>query len=225
MTKEELLQDWLPRLMDALKDVRHKENAAAEETIYELYVEMSQETLAEKLKTFSEITLEDQLSAIALELQSAQKRVAELENGICQRAFEAKQEQGEPVAWKLLEELPPPIDQALDDASVSSRRRVLVTNNINATNRMGQPSHVWFVSPQRVKKGEWVGFTDSMQKVEALTHWLDPFDTTPQQRKPLTDEQRKKMWHKANPAHKSWASFDWYSQGVADTEAAHGIKE
>lgn len=49
--------------------------------------------------------------------------------------------------------------------------------------------------------------------------------TTPQQRKPLTDEQRKQMWHKANPAHKSWASFDWYSQGVADSEAAHGIKE
>jgi len=100
----------------------------------------------------------------------------------CKDVCEAEQEQGEPVAWKSLEKFPPPIDQALDDDSVSSRRRVLVTNNINATNRMGQPSHVWFVSPQRVKKGEWVGFTDSMQKVEALTHWLDPFDTTPQQR-------------------------------------------
>jgi len=53
----------------------------------------------------------------------------------------------------------------------------------------------------------------------------DKVYTTPQQRKPLTDEERKQMWHKANPAHKSWASFDWYSQGVADTEAAHGIKE
>jgi hypothetical protein len=101
MTKEELLQDWLPRLMEALKYVRDKENAEAEETIYELYVEMSQETLAEKLETFSEITLEDQMSAMAIELLAAQKRVANLELGICQRAFEAKQEQGEPVAEKV----------------------------------------------------------------------------------------------------------------------------
>jgi len=90
MTKEELLQDWLPRLMSALKDVRHKENASAEETLYELYVEMKQQTLAEKMSTFSEITLEDQMSAMAIELQSAQKRLANLELGICQRAFDAK---------------------------------------------------------------------------------------------------------------------------------------
>jgi hypothetical protein len=97
MSKEDLLQNWLPRLWNALKDVRQNNNAAAQETIYELYVEMKQQTLAEKLETFSQITLEDQLSAMALELQAAQKRVSELENGICQRAFEAKQEQGEPV--------------------------------------------------------------------------------------------------------------------------------
>ena len=90
MTKEELLQDWLPRLMSALKDVRHKEFGAAEETIYEIYVEMKQQTLAEKISTFSEITLEDQMSAMAIELQSAQKRLANLELGICQRAFDAK---------------------------------------------------------------------------------------------------------------------------------------
>ena len=90
MTKEELLQDWLPRLFNALQEVRNKENSAAEETIYELYVEMKQQTLAEKISTFSEITLEDQMSAMAIELQSAQKRLANLELGICQRAFDAK---------------------------------------------------------------------------------------------------------------------------------------
>ena len=41
---------------------------------------------------------------------------------------------------------------------------------------------------------------------------------------PISDEQRIQMWHKAKPAHLSWASFDWYSQGVADAENAHGIK-
>ncbi len=90
MTKEELLQDWLPRLMGALQEVRNNENAAAQETIYELYVEMKQQTLAEKMSTFSEITLEDQMSAMAIELQSAQKRLANLELGICQREFDAE---------------------------------------------------------------------------------------------------------------------------------------
>lgn len=28
---------------------------------------------------------------------------------------------------------------------------------------------------------------------------------------------------KATPAHRSMASYDWYSLGVTDTEAAHGI--
>ena len=100
MTKEELLQDWLPRLWSVLQDVRCNESFAAQEALYELYVEMKQQTLAEKMSTFSEITLEDQMSAMAIELQSTQKRLAEIENSICQQAFVAKQEQGEPVAWE-----------------------------------------------------------------------------------------------------------------------------
>jgi hypothetical protein len=149
------------------------------------------------------------------EVEYLRDKVKQLEEAL------AKQEQGEPVAWMSLEKFPPPIDQALDDDSVSARRCVLVTNNVNATNRMGQPSHVWFVSPQRVKKGEWVGFTDAMQKVEALTHWLDPFDTTPQQRKPLTDEQIMEC---------AWGLFEdansvpvrYFARAI---EAAHKIKE
>ena len=53
VTKEQLLQDWLPRLWDALKDVRHNENASAQETLYELYVEMEQQTISEKIDTMS----------------------------------------------------------------------------------------------------------------------------------------------------------------------------
>ena len=123
-------------------------------------------------------------------------------------ALEAKDE---PVAWRSLEKFPPPIDQALDDASVSSRRHVLVTNNINATNRMGQPSHVWFISPQRVKEREWIGFTDSMQKVEALTHWLDPFDTTPPQRTwvGLTDEEIDVIYEHHHNQYGECESVNW----------------
>ena len=87
MTKEQLLQEWLPRLWDALKDVRHKENASAEETLDELYVEMKQQTIAEKIDTLSEITLEDKMSVLASDLLAAQKRVSELELIACQRNF------------------------------------------------------------------------------------------------------------------------------------------
>jgi hypothetical protein len=90
VTKEQLLQDWLPRLWDAWNDVRDNENASAQETLYELYVEMKQQTIAEKIDTMSEITLEDQLSVMASDLLAAQKRVSELDLIICQRAFEAK---------------------------------------------------------------------------------------------------------------------------------------
>jgi hypothetical protein len=93
VSKEQLLQDWLPRLWDALRDVRNKENAAAEETLYELYVEMKQQTIAEKIDTMSEITPEDQLSAVIAELQATQKRLADTENILCRQHFEQAQKQ------------------------------------------------------------------------------------------------------------------------------------
>ena len=97
ITKEDLLQEWIPRLWDALKNVRQNNNAAAEEAIYELYVEMKQQTLAEKMSTFSEITLEDQLSAMALDLIATKKRLAEVELIMCQKHLEAEKQ--EPVAY------------------------------------------------------------------------------------------------------------------------------
>jgi hypothetical protein len=89
MTKEELLQDWLPRLWGALIHVRAGNPAAAEEDLYELYVEMKQQTLAEIQDVFGDITLEDQLSAMALELISTKKRLAEVELIMCQKHLEA----------------------------------------------------------------------------------------------------------------------------------------
>lgn len=43
--------------------------------------------------------------------------------------------------------------------------------------------------------------------------------------KPLTDEQKRAMWHGAHSVHSSWSAYEWYAQGVEDSEAAHGIKE
>lgn len=89
-TKEELLQDWLPRLWGALIHVRAGSYAVAEEDLYELYVEMRQQTLAEKIDTMGNITTEDMLSAAMMDLHNARKRIAELELPICQRHFEEK---------------------------------------------------------------------------------------------------------------------------------------
>lgn len=44
------------------------------------------------------------------------------------------------------------------------------------------------------------------------------------QRKPLTDEQKTRMWQKEHEKESRRAAFDWYFQGIADSEAAHGIK-
>lgn len=90
-----------------------------------------------------------------------------------------RNEQVEPVAWVSFAERKPPVDAATDNPSVIAGRSVLVTNNINARDRMNQRSHVWLVVPIETDKGEWVGFTDSSQKIIGLTHWFDPFSTHP----------------------------------------------
>ncbi len=78
--------------------------------------------------------------------------------------------------WTSLDEKSPPKDPALDDPSVLTERAVLVTNNIHAKDRMGRHSHVWFAAPMKTEDGQWVAFDESCRKIEALTHWLDPFE-------------------------------------------------
>lgn len=51
-----------------------------------------------------------------------------------------------------------------------------------------------------------------------------PLYTFPQAREPLTDEQKTRMWQKEHEKESRRAAFDWYFQGIADSEAAHGIK-
>ena len=52
-------------------------------------------------------------------------------------------------------------------------------------------------------------------------------NTTPPQRKPLTDEQKQLKFVKWGliPANQSWQIQDWFYAGIAYAEAAHGIKE
>jgi hypothetical protein len=65
---------------------------------------------------------------------------------------------------------------ALDDPSVKTTDRVLVTNSLHSRDRMGRMSHVWLLSPIQAD-GEVVGFTESDRKVHALTHWKAVLDT------------------------------------------------
>lgn len=78
-------------------------------------------------------------------------------------------------AWKSFSVEKPPEDAALDDPSCKTTRVVLVTNNLNARNRMGQMSHLWLARPIKGSDGEWCAYTDGDQKIHSLTHWFDPF--------------------------------------------------
>jgi hypothetical protein len=40
---------------------------------------------------------------------------------------------------------------------------------------------------------------------------------------PLTEPERKKMWHDTFEAHSRWSAYEWFSHGIQRAEAAHGI--
>ena len=76
------------------------------------------------------------------------------------------------MEWISFDEKEPPAQCALDDPSVSTVGNVLATNNIDARDRMGRMSHVWYLSPHKDSKtGEWSGYTDASREVTGLTHW------------------------------------------------------
>lgn len=79
--------------------------------------------------------------------------------------------------WIAFADQAPPTAAALDDPSVVTTNRVLVTNNLNAKDRMGRMSHVWFAAPIRGKDG-WCTFDEADRKIIGLTHWMDPFNSS-----------------------------------------------
>lgn len=72
--------------------------------------------------------------------------------------------------WVSFDNEEPPRSAALDDPTVSTYDLVLVTNNINARDRMGRMSHVWFAMPIKGRDG-WVAFDDADREIMGLTHW------------------------------------------------------
>jgi hypothetical protein len=222
MIKEELLQDWLPRLWGALIHVRAGSYADAEEDLYELYVEMKQQTLAEKLETFGEITLEDQLSAMALELLATQKRVADLELQICQRHFEANHI---PDDTKMVSGVKDSLttQQEQGELAATERQVEILTDELANCQR----------ALEKQEQGEPVAWYVERFPIQGTLRWGTPSPpskfthgdsirylyTTPQQRKPLSAYINSAKINATDLPH---IVVEKLEKAI---EAAHGIKE
>lgn len=79
--------------------------------------------------------------------------------------------------WLSITEHEPPRSAALDESSVCTTDRVLVTNNINSRDRMGRMSHVWLAAPLKSAESDtgWVAYDEADRKITNITHWMDPF--------------------------------------------------
>ena len=79
--------------------------------------------------------------------------------------------------WIAFAERWPAVNAALDDKSVKTTPRVLVTNNLEARDRMGRMSHIWLAAPFKPsdtkRHGCVVGFDESDRMIQELTHWLE----------------------------------------------------
>lgn len=82
--------------------------------------------------------------------------------------------------WIAFSERWPLQVSALDDQSIKTTPKVLVTNNLKARNRMGQMSHVWLASPMMSsapqQTGDVIAFDESDRVLHCLTHWLEMED-------------------------------------------------
>jgi hypothetical protein len=72
--------------------------------------------------------------------------------------------------WISFSDRTPPVKS--NGRGDNAYQKVLVTNNINARNAFGDPSHVWLGSPViDINNGEWRVYDGG----QYLTHWFDPF--------------------------------------------------
>ncbi|MCA8237698.1 hypothetical protein [Burkholderia cenocepacia] len=71
--------------------------------------------------------------------------------------------------WIAFTEAIPPVQE--NGRGDRARRKVLVTNNINARDAFGDPSHVWIGSPVHDEDDGWCVPDGG----KFLTHWMDPF--------------------------------------------------
>jgi hypothetical protein len=137
----------------------------------------------------------------------------------------AKQEQGEPVAKVVLTEtLGLPCLQWLDlNRQFDFKGDEYLYAHPQPKQEQGEPV-AWRWMPAPYWK-QWV-YSDDGERVEEAKRFMgdggvQPLYTTPQQRKPLTDEQVTHLWaHIAEPSLRK--ALTVFARSI---EAAHGIKE
>lgn len=82
--------------------------------------------------------------------------------------------------WIAFNERWPAENAALDNPSVKTTPRVLVTNNLEARDRMGRMSHIWYAAPMQSSSpditGPVIAFDEGDRAIHGLTHWLEMAD-------------------------------------------------
>lgn len=90
------------------------------------------------------------------------------------------------------------------------------------------PEPVGFMSPKQLhairdpedKSGHYI----PMRKTAAGLFTMALY-AAPQAPAPLTEAQRKDLWHGTHEAHSTWSSYSWFCHGIRSAEKAHGITE
>jgi hypothetical protein len=79
--------------------------------------------------------------------------------------------------WIAFADRWPAENAALDNPSVKTTPRVLVTNNLEARDRMGRMSHIWYAAPMRSSSpditGPVIAFDEGDRTIHGLTQWLE----------------------------------------------------
>jgi hypothetical protein len=58
---------------------------------------------------------------------------------------------------------------------------------------------------------------------KCLEQYITARLAAPQAPAPLTEQQRKTLWHGCTEAHSQWGSYSWFCHGIRSAEKAHGI--
>lgn len=107
---------------------------------------------------------------------------------------------------------------------ISAHRQHILAVNEKLTaqlDAMGKGEPVGFVAPHELKDLS-EGFPATVVMFRSNKRTV-PLYAAPKVLAPLTEPERKKMWHDTFEAHSRWSAYEWFSHGIQRAEAAHGI--
>lgn len=97
----------------------------------------------------------------------------------------------------------------------TDRRKVLVTNNIDARDSYGDPSHVWLGRPRHDENDGWYVFDGGRY----LTHWADPFARDPAPAQMDARSAFAKFWREVEEMDPEETAQAAFAAGVAFARA------